>query len=378
MSSIRNGAKRRRMRDTSFAWYDDCILMPSGALGKSGGVMDAIKSTIAAVGWLIANAALAQVSGVEGEHGVPADPSGSAYHSTGSDTLSALFSGDADTIEQSRLILGATEAPDFPYVSYFSVYRLTPVGGMMAAAGFRSLPTPAASVAFVQQQTGIDVQTVLPVDRWLNSGSGVAQTFVVGHAWRDLTLEGSAFSGQGDGSIDGRREFRKLDSRSARLSFSPAENWVVRLTRGTVSGLDHLVAGDEVRRTAVSATYRRSFAEGDWEATIAWGRNSRKFRESTNGYLVESAFRFDGVHSVFGRIEQVGSDELARENESLQRQLFMMNKLTLGYSQDLRLTSSLRMDAGAYVTRHFVPSGMAASYGSGPTTYMMFLRLKLQ
>ena len=309
---------------------------------------------------------------------MPVDPSGSAYHSTDIDTLSALFPARADTAGKPRRVAGATADPDFPYDGYFSAYRLTPIGGMMASAGFRSLSTPAASVAFVQQQAGIDIRTVLPVDRWLHSDGGVAQTFAVGHVWRDLTLEGSAFSGQSDGSADGRRELRKLDSRSARLSFSPAENWVVRLTRGTVSGLDHLVAGDEVRRTAVSAAYRRSFAEGDWEATIAWGRNSRKFRESTIGYLVESAFRFNGMYSVFGRIEQVGSDELARENESLQRQLFMMNKLTLGYSRDLRLTSSLRMDAGAYVTRHFVPSGMAASYGSGPTAYMMFLRVRLQ
>jgi len=342
--------------------------------------MDAIKSTIAAVVWIVANAALAQEFVPEGgSQAVGAN--GNSYHSDDGDALAALLASSAPSDGHS-LRTPSTEADLSRAVyadsSYLTSYRLTSVGAVRTSVGLHPLPTSAVSASFIQEHTGIDTRAALSADRWLSQRPGFAQTITVGHAWRDLTLEGAAFSSPDNREQHGSRDIRRIDSRSARLSFSPMENWVVRLSRGTVSGLDHLVVGEQVRRTALSATYRRAFAEGDWEATLAWGRNSRKFRESTMGYLAESAFRFAGVHSLFGRFEQVGSDEIARENESLQRQLFMMNKLTLGYAQDLQVTSSLRMDVGAYVTRYFVPSSMAPSYGSGPTTYMMFARVKLQ
>jgi hypothetical protein len=346
-----------------------------GTYAKSGGVMDAMKSTIAAVVGLVAGVAFAQEFAPEEQR-----ESDSSY-SEGGDVLAALL--DSGSVPDRRKPTTASPGIVFsrgryPDASFLSSYVPTSIGRIRTSVGLYPLPTSAVSASFIQEHTGIDTRASLSAERWLDRRAGFAQTFAVGHAWQDLTLEGTAFSSPEDGRPQGAGEPRKIDSRSARLSFSPLENWVVRLTRGTVSGLDHLVVGEQVRRTALSATYRRAVAEGDWEATIAWGRNSRRFRESTVGYLVESAYRFDGIHSLFGRFEQVGSDEIARENESLQRQLFMMNKLTFGYAQDLRLTSTLRMDVGAYVTRYFVPSSMSPSYGSGPTAYMMFARVKLQ
>ncbi|WP_420476443.1 hypothetical protein [Noviherbaspirillum sp. ST9] len=337
--------------------------------------MDAMKSTIAAVVWLAASVASAQDVMPEVQAASDSPFSG------GGDALEPLLNSVkvSDVPSQANSVAGSDlSRTRYPGASFLSSYLPTSVGQIRTSVGLYSLATSSVSASFIREHTGIDTRATLSSERWLEQRPGFAQTFSVGHAWQDLTFEGAAFSSPDDGRPPVGREPRKIDSRSARLSFSPLENWVVRLTRGTVSGLDHLVVGEQVRRTALSATYRRAFAEGDWEATLAWGRNSRKFRESTVGYLVESAFRFDGVHSLFGRFEQVGSDEIVRENESLQRQLFMMNKLTLGYAQDLRVTSSMRMDVGAYVTRYFVPSSMSPSYGSGPTAYMMFARVKLQ
>lgn len=342
--------------------------------------MDAKKSIIAAVVWIVANATFAQEFVPEAWDQTP-QGRGNSYHADGEDALAALLasgsSADGHPQRTPPTDAGLSRAV-YPDSRYLTSSRLTSVGGIKTSVGLHPLPTSAVSASFIQEHTGIDTRPALSAERWLSQRPALAQTIAIGHAWRDVTLEGSAISSPDERLQYGSRELRRIDSRSARLSFSPVENWVIRLSRGTVSGLDHLVVGERVRRTALSATYRRAIAEGDWEATLAWGRNSRKFRESTMGYLAESTFRFSGVHSLFGRFEQVGSDEIARENESLQRQLFMMNKLTLGYAQDLQVTSSLRMDVGAYVTRYFVPSSMSPSYGSGPTTYMMFARVKLQ
>jgi hypothetical protein len=84
------------------------------------------------------------------------------------------------------------------------------------------------------------------------------------------------------------------------------------------------------------------------------------------------------AHGFFGRVEQVGSDDILRENDSVNRQMFKMNKLTIGYVYDLRATRYLGMDVGALVSRHYVPSTMTATYGNNPVSYMMFVRLKVK
>lgn len=352
--------------------------------------MGALSVTVAAIGCLFASAGFAQTSPTAPlTWGVPIAPGmeGTSRAESEAD-LSLLVLRPDDIGRYPYEVSSVNGAPAMPvsrsgrfgsrYFDYAASNPAAWTDGLTVGIKLQSLSTAAAAISLIQQQSGIDTRALLTIDHWLSMRPGLSQSFSLGHAWRELRLEGTVFSNREDEPLPGRGELPKIDSRSARLSFSPATNWLVRMSRGTVSGLDHLVAGGEVRRTAISATYRRSFADGDWEATFAWGRNSRKSKESIIGYLVESAYRFDGVRTLFGRLEQVGSDELAREDESLRRSLFKMNRLTVGYSQEFQVTTSLKLDAGAYVSRYFVPSGMEPSYGSDPITYMMFVRVSLQ
>lgn len=216
---------------------------------------------------------------------------------------------------------------------------------------------------------------------WLDGSNGGDQRFMLGYRWKRLSIEGAAQQaarGASENPVTQQGSTMRANWRSTRLSFTPAENWLIKLSRGAVSNLDNLVPGEQVRRTALAATYSLPFSTGGWETTLAWGRNARKNRESHSGYLLESTLRLAGVHSMFGRIEQVGSDSLMRENEALQRQLFKLNRVTLGYYQDLRIQGPVGMDVGAFVSRHLVPSDMTSSYGKDPTAYMVFVRLKLQ
>lgn len=216
---------------------------------------------------------------------------------------------------------------------------------------------------------------------WLDSLNTSDQRFMLGYRWKRLSIEGAALQmprRTDENTIQQQGSGLRPNWRSTRLSFSPAENWLIKLSRGAVSNLDNLVPGEQIRRTVLAATYSVPFSTGDWETTLAWGRNARKNRESHSGYLLESTLRFAGVHSMFGRIEQVGSDGLLRENDALQRQLFKLNRVTLGYYQDLRIKGPYGVDIGAFVSRHLVPSDMTPSYGKDPTAYMMFVRLKLQ
>jgi hypothetical protein len=95
------------------------------------------------------------------------------------------------------------------------------------------------------------------------------------------------------------------------------------------------------------------------------------------GYVAESTFRFSGIHNLFGRIERVGSDELLRENESLERRTFRMNKVTFGYFRDIRASPTLAFDVGLLASRYLIPSDVADAYGKKPLTGFLFIRVRL-
>lgn len=207
-------------------------------------------------------------------------------------------------------------------------------------------------------------------------GSNVrSHVLTFGYASRNLALESSTFSGIRGEPSKAEHAGPKLRRSSRRLTVSPTPDWVFRLSRGQIGSLDQLELNGRVRRTTLSATHRSKLGENTWQTTLAWGRNSRKHQESTVGYLLETSLKFGGAHAVVGRVEQVGSDELLRENESGPRQLFKTNKLTFGYLYELDRRDEI--DVGALVSRYSIPSHAAASYGGDRTAYLVFIRFKL-
>ena len=226
---------------------------------------------------------------------------------------------------------------------------------------------------------GIDSSALTRASYWLGDGGYRAPVLTLGYAWRNLVLESFAFSlREQDNPPAQQKNVLELDSGSTRFSYRPSPGWSFQLTRGNLSGLDQLNPGRNVRRTCVSTTYRFDFRGGDWQTTLAWGRNTHTSQESSMGYLLESAMRLGGVHALFGRLEQVRSDELARQNEMLQRELFKLRKLTVGYYRAVNPGGTVEFDIGAFVSRYFVPSFAVSSYGSEPTAYMLFVRARFR
>jgi hypothetical protein len=77
-------------------------------------------------------------------------------------------------------------------------------------------------------------------------------------------------------------------------------------------------------------------------------------------------------------LEQVGSDELARQNDAMQRDNFKLKKLTVGYYRNLQIDGPVAIDVGVFASRYFVPSQATLSYGREPTAYMLFLRASIR
>jgi hypothetical protein len=206
-----------------------------------------------------------------------------------------------------------------------------------------------------------------------------ASIFTIGYAWRSFLLEGSTFASQEqeERRIIDKQPF-KLDSSSTRLSYSPSPEWTFQFSRGNLGGLDPIDPYLGVRRTTLSATYQKDFQNARWQTTFAWGRTMRRNAEATMGYLAESTLRFAGTNAFFGRLEQARSDEIIRQNDAMQRELFMARKITIGYFRELAPQGSTRVDVGAFISRYMVPSYAVASYGSSPTSVMVFMRARFQ
>lgn len=294
-------------------------------------------------------------------------------------TLSAWADDSDDMQDIAASQIGSMQISERPASSNTS-YSF-PLAGNRSVFGYTQLSNDYAwgsPVADSDQLYGGD-NPLSFASYWRDVTAIRSEVFTLGYVWRSLKLEGSAYSLREAQREQGKATTPALFSAtSGRLSYSPAPNWTLQFSRGYLSSLDQLEPDGEVRRTAISATYKRLFNNGDWRTTLAWGRKAKPFRESTNGYLFESMLRLANAHAVFGRLEQAGNDDLLRENASLQRQTFKMNKLTVGYFYNVSTDGPLEYDIGGMVSRHLVPSGMTPAYGNDPTAFLMFIRFKLR
>ncbi|MGE5651776.1 MAG: hypothetical protein ACM34A_16400 [Bacillota bacterium] len=265
--------------------------------------------------------------------------------------------------------------------AFVASYSL-PMSGRSAVFGSFGMPGEPAlgpPVSYMRQISGIDNPETGRASHWLDANNNVSHVFTVGYAWHALKFEGSAFSGKerNDRWRDEKYALR-LDSTSTRLSYNPSPNWSFQFSRGMLNGVDQLAPDENVRRATLSATYSRALSNGNWQSTIAWGRNARKDREPTMGYLLESTLRFDSRHAVFGRLEQVGSGELVAEDGAAMNRTFKMNKLTFGYFHESGVRGPVGLDAGVFVSRYIVPSSASPVYAGDPASFMVFVRLKLR
>jgi hypothetical protein len=212
---------------------------------------------------------------------------------------------------------------------------------------------------------------------WLDSLKRGRPAVTVGYAWHDLRVENTRLlASPSDRPESARDERFRIGPDASRLSFKPSPYWTLRISHGMLGDLDQFEPNERIRRSSISATYSRIIPEGVWQTTLAWGRSARKTSEPVKGFLLESNLRFLRTHAIFARLEQIGSDDLVRENAAPPQQ-FKMGKLTVGYFHHLAAWNSIGIDVGGFASRRLVPSAMASLYSNNPTTYMMFVRFKL-
>jgi uncharacterized cupredoxin-like copper-binding protein len=231
--------------------------------------------------------------------------------------------------------------------------------------------------AFMHRFSGEDNPEAPISHHWLDSTHITYGVVTLGYVLGNLKLEASAFRGREPDENRYDIETGSLDSASVRLSFNPTPNWALQVSQGHIVSPEALHPDDDVDRTTASAIYHRNFASARWQTTFAWGRNKPSHGEPTDAYLLESAVLLSRRHTFFGRLERADKNELFLEDDPLHGQTFRVGKLTVGYVHDFFAGKYFKLGVGGLVSGYSLPGELDAAYGSSPTSYMVFARIKL-
>jgi hypothetical protein len=205
-----------------------------------------------------------------------------------------------------------------------------------------------------------------------------------GFAYRWLKFEGSVFNGREPDEDRYDFEAHPWNSRSVRLSFAPNNNWSMQVSHGFLRNPEALEPGD-VRRTTASISYNKPFDRGNWASSLIWGRNHEAHDGeifNLNGYVAESTVNFMDKNYLYTRLELSDKNQLLRAADRAllgitdHRPSFRIGAYTFGGARDVWTSEKISMAIGGDVTFYSKPSVLDQIYGSNPTSYNIFVRLR--
>jgi hypothetical protein len=228
--------------------------------------------------------------------------------------------------------------------------------------------------AFMHRASGVRIPEAPLTHHWLDSTHitfGVVTAGVQLDAW---TFEASVFNGREPDQHRWNIETGRLDSSSARISWSPAPGWSLQGSYGDIREPEVTETGVHVRRTTLSAIHEGTVYGRPWATTLAWGRNDRS-RERTHtrnklpGWLLETTLEPVAGHAAFLRAERITHDDAVIP--------LTFSKASVGYIVDVARTGPVRWSVGA-LGSWLKPAEVARIfYGDHPIAYMVFLQARI-
>lgn len=206
-----------------------------------------------------------------------------------------------------------------------------------------------------------------------------------GFTYRWLKLEGSIFNGREPDENRYDFDSHKWNSRSARLSIMPNNNWTFQISHGFLRSPEGQEPDLDIRRTTSSLQYNRPFHRGNWASAFVWGRNHVSGHDqiiNLNSYTAESTVQFLDKNYLYTRLELVDKDDLLRPSDrallgiTQDHPVFRIGAYTLGGARDIWNTDKISFAIGSDVTFYSKPSILDGIYGSNPVSWKIFFRVR--
>ena len=232
---------------------------------------------------------------------------------------------------------------------------------------------------FMHRFSGQEIPEAPLGHHWLDSTHITFGVATLGYVRGGFKLEGSLFTGREPDAERWTFDSPKFDSYSTRLSWNPGPDWALQASWGRLESPEELEPEVDTDRTTVSASYNLRLApETLAQTTFGWGRNRNRPGETLDAWLLESTVVAGERHVLFGRLEWDEKDELFEEEEPLAGEIFEVGKASLGYRYDWPLGPDWAIGLGGLVSLYDLPGRLEPAYGSNPTSYMIFSRIRVR
>jgi hypothetical protein len=229
---------------------------------------------------------------------------------------------------------------------------------------------------FMHRRSARDLVLAPITHHWFDSTHISYGVVTLGYASRRFQIEASAFRGQ---EPDERRwgiEKPKLDSWSARATWSPDGRWLGEISYARLESPEPQHPGEDEKRLIASLHY--SFR--DWSATAAFSAKKHVPGDTSTAWLLELNKRFGYLrpHSVTARIENLANDELFSDPlHPLHGRSFRVTRIEAGYAWRHRLGDVLTVTVGGNAMAILKPDALDPYYGKSPFGWTGFVRLSL-
>ncbi len=235
---------------------------------------------------------------------------------------------------------------------------------------------------FMHRTSGADNPEAPISHHWLDSTHitfGVITLGTVVDTWK---FEASAFRGREPDQYRFDIEAPQLDSVSTRVTWNPIRELSMQVSWGRIHSPEQLQPDIDEDRITASAIYTHPFGNNNlWSSTFAWGRKIEYPGETFDAFLLESALIFQQTYTLFMRAERIDAHELFRDMpgvaSALAQGTFPVGKVSLGGIYDFPVADHLKLGIGGLVSLYGIPGELKPFYGSDPTSYMVFVRLKV-
>lgn len=216
----------------------------------------------------------------------------------------------------------------------------------------------------------------------------------LGHHWQDAThitfgvatlglrykkikLEGSAFTGREPDEHRYNFDKARFDSYSLRMAINPNDNFSFQFSHAYLSSPEALEPGKNIRRETISIVHSQILGEKKhWNSSAIWGYNFRNITDGKNSFLVESDLQIKRT-AVYGRYEIIQKDNLDLQipQQNGGEQIFLINMLSLGISNNFLTVSKTNFRAGLQGTIYSSDKNLESYYGINPLAFEAYLHL---
>ncbi len=209
---------------------------------------------------------------------------------------------------------------------------------------------------------------------WFDSTHITYGVVTAGYASPAVQIEGSAFKGREPDEHRWDIETPRLDSWSARGTWTPSRNLAVQVSHGRLRTPEEQHPGEDEARTTASIQY----ATGGLSTTFAWSRKNRLPGPSLDAWLAEASWELARRHALFGRYENVGNDELFPDHDDpLHDRVFRVGKLEGGYAYRLPISGPFGVALGGTLAAYTKTAALDEAYGRPPVSWTLFSKFVL-